>query len=56
MLSMDHQKYGVMNSLKRFIVRIGLGTILWGLLSGRLTVAIAVSITLSFTGAVSDAD
>ncbi len=56
MLSMDHQKYGVMNSLKRFIVRIGLGTILWGLLSGRLTVAIAASITLSFTGAVSHAD
>lgn len=53
---MNHQKHGVMNSLKQFIVRIGLGTILWRPLSGRLTVAITASITLSFTGAVSHAD
>ena len=42
--------------MKRFNVRVGLGIILCGLLSGGLTVATAAPVTFSFTGAVSHVD
>lgn len=42
--------------MKQFSMRIGLGIILCGLLSGGLTVAAAAPVTFSFTGAVSHVD